>query len=142
MMHASALKQRTVLRVQVAAAAIERLGGVTHEVFKGPPLLHLPGHRLFEASGTGSAATQLKLPQLQPSTALHLPTWRIGEKVATRKAYGAALAAIGAVQPRIVALDAEVSNSTGSDAFHKAAETHDRYFEMFIAEQQVSKVVP
>jgi transketolase len=59
----------------------------------------------------------------------------VGEKVATRKAYGDALAALGTDNPRVVALDGEVSNSTHADEF---AEAHpQRYFEMFIAEQQM-----
>ena len=43
--------------------------------------------------------------------------------------------ALGARDPRVVALDGEVSNSTYADAFAKAHP--DRYFEMFIAEQQM-----
>jgi transketolase len=54
--------------------------------------------------------------------------------VATRKAYGDALAAIG-VRPDVVAMDGEVSNSTFADEFAKAYP--ERYFEMFIAEQQL-----
>ncbi|WP_336856879.1 transketolase [Sinomonas albida] len=64
-----------------------------------------------------------------------LPTYEVGEKVATRKAYGQALAALGAANPAVVALDAEVSNSTYANQFAK--EFPDRYFEMFIAEQQL-----
>jgi transketolase len=59
----------------------------------------------------------------------------VGDKVATRKAYGQALAALGARDPRVVALDGEVSNSTHADEFAK--HFPDRYFEMFIAEQQM-----
>jgi transketolase len=63
-----------------------------------------------------------------------LPTYAVGEKVATRKAYGQALAAIG-VRPDVVAMDGEVSNSTFADQF--AHEHPERYFEMYIAEQQL-----
>jgi transketolase len=55
--------------------------------------------------------------------------------VATRKAYGDALVALGARDPRVVALDGEVSNSTYANEFAHAYP--DRYFEMFIAEQQL-----
>ncbi|MEQ8975818.1 MAG: transketolase [Coleofasciculus sp. C1-SOL-03] len=66
---------------------------------------------------------------------LELPTYDEGEKVATRTAYGKALAAIGASRSDVVALDGEVSNSTRAKFF---AKTHsDRFFEMFIAEQQM-----
>lgn len=67
-------------------------------------------------------------------TAGALPVYPLGEKVAPRKAYGDALKAIGADE-HIVALDAEVSNSTYSEIFGKAYP--DRFFEMFIAEQQM-----
>ena len=66
---------------------------------------------------------------------LELPTYDEGENVATRTAYGKALAAIGASRSDVVALDGEVSNSTRAKFF---AKTHsDRFFEMFIAEQQM-----
>jgi transketolase len=63
------------------------------------------------------------------------PRWELGEEVATRNAYGEALAALGSRRGDVVALDGEVSNSTLSQDF---AEAHpDRYLEMFIAEQQM-----
>jgi transketolase len=64
-----------------------------------------------------------------------LPRWDLGENVATRNAYGEALAALGARRGDVVALDGEVSNSTLSETFAKAHP--DRYLEMFIAEQQM-----
>jgi transketolase len=63
-----------------------------------------------------------------------LPTYAIGDKVATRKAYGDTLRALGA-RHDVVALDGEVSNSTHADEFK--AVYPDRFFEMFIAEQQL-----
>ncbi len=66
---------------------------------------------------------------------LKLPTYALGSKEATRKAYGEALVALGAARPDLVVLDAEVSNSTHADEFKKAYP--DRFFEMFIAEQQM-----
>ena len=64
-----------------------------------------------------------------------LPRYEVGTEVATRKAYGEALAALGAADGKVVALDGEVSNSTYAEIF---AEAHpDRYFEMYIAEQQM-----
>jgi transketolase len=55
--------------------------------------------------------------------------------VATRKAYGDALVALGARDPKVVALDGEVKNSTFALEFARAYP--ERYFEMFIAEQQM-----
>ena len=66
---------------------------------------------------------------------LELPRYDEGSEVATRKAYGDALAAVGRANGKVVALDAEVSNSTYAEIFAEAAP--DRYFEMFIAEQQM-----
>ena len=70
-----------------------------------------------------------------PSGTLELPRYELGDEVATRKAYGEALAALGAARGDVVALDGEVSNSTFADIFAKAHP--DRYFEMYIAEQQL-----
>ena len=53
--------------------------------------------------------------------------------MATREAWGTALAALGAIDPRVVALDADVKNSTFSDRFEKAFS--DRFYQNFIAEQ-------
>ena len=74
-------------------------------------------------------------PDAQPGRAGPRPQYTVGEKVATRKAYGDALVALGARDDRVVALDGEVSNSTFADEFEHAFP--DRYFEMFIAEQQM-----
>jgi len=59
--------------------------------------------------------------------------YKLGESIATREAYGTALARLGAGDGRIVALDADVGNSTFSDKFEKAFP--DRFFQNFIAEQ-------
>jgi transketolase len=69
------------------------------------------------------------------SGALELPRYDVGEEVATRKAYGEALAAVGAGRGDVVALDGEVSNSTFAEIF--AAAHPERYFELYIAEQQL-----
>jgi transketolase len=64
-----------------------------------------------------------------------LPSYKLGDEVATRKAYGESIAALADIRDDVVALDGEVSNSTHSEDFR---EKHpDRYFEMFIAEQQL-----
>ncbi len=64
---------------------------------------------------------------------LPAPAYKKGDMVATREAWGAALASLGAVDPRVVALDADVKNSTFSEKFEKA--NPDRFYETFIAEQ-------
>ena len=66
--------------------------------------------------------------------AVTLPAYSKGDKVATRKAYGDTLKALGA-RPDVVALDGEVSNSTHAEEFKLAYP--ERFFEMYIAEQQL-----
>src|SRR6186713_1106237 len=74
-------------------------------------------------------------PHVFETGPLELPTYELGAEVATRKAYGDALEALGDGRGDVVALDGEVSNSTFAELFAKAHP--DRYFEMFIAEQQL-----
>ena len=65
----------------------------------------------------------------------NLPRWDVGAEIATREAYGEALAALGHRRGDVVALDGEVSNATCSRPF---AQAHpDRYFEMSMAERQM-----
>jgi len=66
---------------------------------------------------------------------LDLPTYEVGSKVATRKAYGDALAALALAHGDLVAIDGEVSNSTYSETVDKVAP--ERFFQMYIAEQQM-----
>lgn len=75
------------------------------------------------------------LPEPKP---LELPRYDEKNGAATRKAYGDALKALGASNPKVVAMDGEVSNSTYADEFAKAYP--DRYFEQYIAEQQLISV--
>ncbi|MEU3250744.1 transketolase [Streptomyces sp. NPDC006997] len=66
---------------------------------------------------------------------VELPRWDLGEEVATRDAYGKALAALGGGRGDVVALDGEVSDSTRAEFFAK--EHPERFFECYIAEQQL-----
>ncbi|WP_231993569.1 transketolase [Pseudobythopirellula maris] len=64
--------------------------------------------------------------------------YALGDQVATRDGYGSALCRIAPLFPGLVALDGEVSNSTRAKAFRE--EHPDRFFEMFIAEQNMAGV--
>ncbi len=64
------------------------------------------------------------------------PRYEKGTKVATREVYGDALIELGTEDSSLVVLDGEVSNSTYSEKFKKAYP--DRFFEMFIAEQNMA----
>ena len=70
-----------------------------------------------------------------PKKALELPKYDGKEAVATRKAYGDALQALGAANPDVIGLDGEVSNSTYAEEFAKAYPDH--YFEQYISEEQL-----
>jgi len=78
------------------------------------------------AAPTSSTAARSALPP---------PTYKIGDAAATREAFGAALEALGAVNPLVVGLDADVKNSTYTDKFGK--KFPNRFFENFIAEQNM-----
>ncbi len=91
-----------------------------------------------ELGGQRSIVIQVRKPEaLQPTHVeakpVQLPRYKPGDEIATRKAYGEALKALGDALPDVVALDGEVSNSTYAEDF---AHAHpDRYFEQYIAEQ-------
>jgi transketolase len=70
-----------------------------------------------------------------PIHPLPAPTYGATDSVATREAFGDALAQLGEVNPLVVGLDADVKNSTFTDKFGKRFA--DRFFENFIAEQNM-----
>ena len=63
------------------------------------------------------------------------PDYPSSEDVATRGGYGIGLAKLGAVNPNVVALDGDTKNSTYAEQFMERYP--NRYFEMFIAEQNL-----
>jgi transketolase len=85
---------------------------------KGPELIRKPAAR--------------ERPAVAPKP-IPPPSYKLGDQVATREAFGDALAKLGAADPRVVVLDADVKNSTYTDRFEKVAP--DRFYENFIAEQ-------
>jgi transketolase len=74
-------------------------------------------------------------PRRNPNRPALLPSYAVGTAKPTRRAYGEALAALGAAREDVVALDGEVSNSTFSGLFAEAYP--ERFFEMYVAEQQM-----
>jgi transketolase len=100
--------------------ALGELSGVDHEV-----------------RGTIAAPEGRRPERVAPRPAT-APAYEVGQPVATRTAYGAALTRIAVAFPDLVSLDGEVSNSTMADMF--AADTPARFFEMFIAEQNMVEV--
>jgi transketolase len=100
-----------------------------------------PEEAIAELGGVRNITVEVAKPDTSqprhefPGGALELPRYDVGEEVATRKAYGEALAALGRARGDIVGLDGEVSNSTFAEIFRDAVP--ERYFEMYIAEQQM-----
>ena len=95
---------------------------------------------IAELGGERKLTIEVPKPEdLQPASIeksrSELPVYKEGDTMATRQVYGEALKAIGAARTDIVALDGEVSNSTHAQDFKEAH--GDRFFEMFIAEQQL-----
>ena len=97
-------------------AAVEELGGIR------------------SLSVTVSSPPEAKPFEIERA-AVERPSYELGEKVATRGAYGDGLAWLGSIDEKVVALDGEVGNSTYAERF--AAKHPDRFFEMYIAEQQL-----
>ena len=88
------------------------------------------GLKMAGAEGRKAPATTQAPAQTGPG--VH---FKLGESVATREAYGDALARLGDRNPLVVALDGDTKNSTFSEKFLKAHP--DRFFESFIAEQDM-----
>jgi transketolase len=105
---------------EMAERAIIELGGERDLLVRGPK--------------PDQAAASARMLTTDADLQVKLPSYAVGDNVATRKAYGQALAALGARRD-VVAMDGEVSNSTYADEF--AQKYPERYFEMYIAEQQL-----
>jgi transketolase len=108
--------------------------------FHGKPLAH-PDEAIAELGGIRNIHVDVPKPESGglantfPPAELKLPAYEPGSKEATRKAYGDMLVALGKARGDVVALDGEVSNSTYAEEFKE--QVPDRYFEMYIAEQQM-----
>src|SRR5919198_1457577 len=106
----------------------------------GKPLTD-PEHAIEELGGTRDLRVEVARPEGAPephrfeTPGGERPRFEIGDEVATRKAYGEALRWLGDTRGDVVGLDGEVSNSTYSELFRHVHP--ERYFEMYIAEQQM-----
>jgi len=99
------------------------------------------GEAIESLGGRSDLRVSLRRPEASPrreqgsAAGLELPRYEVGDEVATRKAFGEALAALGKARPDVVALDGEVGNSTHTEIFQKALP--ERFFQCYIAEQQM-----
>jgi transketolase len=100
-----------------------------------------PDEAIQELGGLRSIHVPVQRPrpvppqQRQAPGEVRLPAYEVGDSVATRTAFGEALAAVGRARPDVVVLDGEVSDSTRTEFFAEACP--DRFFELYIAEQQM-----
>jgi len=92
-------------------------------------------------SGLGveiAAPSALPAPNLSAPASYPAINYTLGDKIATREAYGAALVRVGEANPAVVAMDGDTKNSTYSEKFFK--KFPNRFTECFIAEQNLVAV--
>ncbi len=119
--HGKALKKgeeadRAIAELQSKAGSTDGLKVQPPDGRKADPVA-----AVMEASGTSGEAGESQ--------------FKVGDEIATREAYGSALARLGDTNANVVALDGDTKNSTFSDKFMKAHP--ERFFECFIAEQNM-----
>ncbi len=117
-----------------ALRALDRRGRVLEAAWQDGDLARPPR----PAAKVTPAGPPSPLPTLEEALA------RFGQgdalqtrKWAPRKAYGLALRTLGHADPRVVALDGDVRNSTYSEAFYEDPGLRERFFECKIAEQNM-----
>lgn len=107
------------------------------EGWHGKPLTpEEAGRAIEELGGVDEVLVTPQKPEAvivdeKPDRAVELPAYQ--ETVATRQAFGDALAALAAARPDITVVDGEVANSTHADEVQKVAP--NRFIEAYIAEQ-------
>ncbi|QIP88174.1 transketolase [Streptomyces sp. Tu 2975] len=134
----------TVGRPTAVIARTEKGHGVAavadQEGKHGKPLADA-SDAIAELGGVRTARIEVQQPPAarvlheRHTEGLTLPAYDTGDKIATRTAYGQALAALGSARTDVVALDGEVGDSTRTEYFAK--EHPGRHFQCYIAEQQL-----
>jgi transketolase len=84
------------------------------------------------------APTALPAPELAAPASYPAISYKLGDSIATREAYGTALVRLGEADPRINAFDGDTKNSTFAEKFFKKFPA--RSTECFIAEQNLVAV--
>ena len=98
----------------------------------------------LQPTAKSGLAVQIAAPSALPAPNLKAPAsypainYTLGDKIATREAYGAALVRVGEANPAVVAMDGDTKNSTYSEKFFK--KFPNRFTECFIAEQNLVAV--
>jgi len=98
----------------------------------------------LQPSAKSAASVQIPAPNALPKPTNAVPTsfpsinYKVGDAIATREAYGAALVRIGGADQRVVAMDGDTKNSTYAEKFFK--QFPERFTECYIAEQNLVAV--
>jgi transketolase len=98
----------------------------------------------LQPSSKSAAGVKIPAPNALPAPANAVPasfppiSYKLGDAVATREAYGAALVRVGETDQRVVAMDGDTKNSTYAEKFFK--KFPERFTECFIAEQNLVAV--
>lgn len=114
------------LKEEELKTALEQLGKVDLKI-RGKVVKPVSNSKVNFSASKGET-----LPDRQAG----LRGYKLGDEVATRKAYGKALARLGTAYPQVVSLDGDVKNSTYAEIFKEAYP--ERFYEMFIAEQNMA----
>lgn len=113
--HGKALGAKTDAVISAVEALIKNPGVTPTNIL--PPVMDAPA---VDISGVAMSAP---------------PSYEIGQKLATRQAYGSALNKLATANPRVIALDGDMKNSTFSQEMLKV--DPNRYIECFICEQNM-----
>lgn len=98
----------------------------------------------LQPSAKSAAGISIVPPSSLPAPANAVPAsypainYKLGDLIATREAYGAALTRIGEADQRVVAMDGDTKNSTYAEKFFK--KFPERFTECYIAEQNLVAV--
>ncbi len=126
-------KPLTEDELKKALAELEDSGSTIHASFHKPESQKEVHKKLKSISS--KIATMVGLDEEKSPSVSVQPHFKKSEAMSTRRAYGEAVATLGTENKAVVALDAEVSNSTYANIF--AQKLPERFFEMFIAEQNM-----
>lgn len=118
--HGKPLKKGEELEKAIAEVSVH--------LMKSPPTPAIP-------RPSGPAGSPKRAPVSAP---IDPPPYKQGQEVATRKAVGDALIALGKADPRIWVIDGDTQNSTYTQVF--GTKFPDRFIECFIAEQNMAGI--
>ncbi|HZA23479.1 MAG TPA: transketolase, partial [Dehalococcoidia bacterium] len=104
--------------IEDSEKAIEELGG--------------PGNLIVQVAGPSREGVPHQFPAGGEQS---FPTYKVGDELPTRDAFGEALTALGSQRGDVVVLDGEIGDSTRAEFFAEAYP--DRFFQMYISEQQM-----